>query len=88
MNDKLKVIAGFALGTIAGAAIGILTAPEKGSKTRKKLKGRIDEFADQALHEAEDKFESAKKKYNESLDEVSSKGKEQLDKVKSALRSN
>jgi len=35
--DKGKMLAGIAFGAAVGSAIGALYAPDKGSKTRKKL---------------------------------------------------
>jgi gas vesicle protein len=37
MKDSGKIIGAVLLGAVAGAVIGILFAPEKGSQTRKKL---------------------------------------------------
>ena len=39
MKDKGNLIGMLVLGLVAGAAIGILMAPDKGSETRKKLMG-------------------------------------------------
>ena len=48
-----KVLLGLMAGFAAGAVIGILFAPGKGSSTRKKISHRSDEF----LSELGDKFE-------------------------------
>lgn len=39
-------ISAFLGGAIAGAAIGLLLAPEKGTDTRKKLSGTIEDFCE------------------------------------------
>lgn len=40
----LGYIGAFVGGAIAGAALGILVAPEKGSDTRKKIAGTVKDF--------------------------------------------
>ncbi len=45
MKDKGSMIGLVLLGFAAGAAIGILMAPDKGSETRKKLMGGMKDLA-------------------------------------------
>lgn len=54
-NTVVAILAGVAL----GAAAGILFAPDKGSKTREKLKDGLDE----AKNKAKGKFDEAKNKF-------------------------
>lgn len=42
----LGYIGAFLGGALAGAAIGLLAAPEKGSETRAKLTGAVKDFCD------------------------------------------
>ena len=47
MDNSMKglgYLGTFLCGAIAGAAIGILVAPEKGSTTREKISDTVDEF--------------------------------------------
>jgi hypothetical protein len=63
------------VGLLAGIAIGVLLAPDKGSETLRKLRSRINDYTDQAEDEADelaDKAKSAinkgKKKVNETFE--------------------
>ena len=44
-NNGAAIIAAFVGGAIAGAACGLLLAPEKGEDQRKKIKDVIDKYA-------------------------------------------
>lgn len=57
-----KVVLALLAGAVAGAAIGILFAPAKGSETRKELTGKGEELK-----------ESIKEKFNEFLDDIAEK---------------
>jgi gas vesicle protein len=88
MNTALKVLAGFAIGAITGAAVGILTAPDSGERTRKKLKKEAQRFAEDISDNALKKFSEVKNEINEKLDEVLAKGKVQVEKLSKSLTHN
>jgi gas vesicle protein len=84
-----KVLLGVLAGVAAGALIGVLFAPDKGSVTRKKITRKGEDYAD-ALKEkfneymdtisekiedvkGEDYAEDLKEKFNEFLDSLSNK---------------
>lgn len=46
MNDNTKVVAALLAGIAAGAALGILFAPDKGSETRDKLTESLNNLSD------------------------------------------
>ena len=46
MNDNTKVVVALLAGLAAGAALGILFAPEKGSETRDKLTESLKNLGD------------------------------------------
>lgn len=53
----------FLLTLAAGIAIGIVVAPDKGSKTRKKLRDGIDEYKDKATDMANDIIDGVDRTY-------------------------
>jgi len=57
-----KVVLALLAGVAAGAVLGILFAPEKGSDTRKKLSGKSNDLK-----------ESMKEQFNQFLDDISEK---------------
>lgn len=60
--DSGKVLIGLLAGVAAGALIGILFAPDKGSETRKSIVNKKDDYAD-----------AMKKKFDEFVDSVTEK---------------
>jgi gas vesicle protein len=55
-----KVLLAAALGLAAGIGVGMLIAPAKGSKTRKRLKKRIMGFADLMQEDISEKLNAIK----------------------------
>ncbi len=56
MNDNSKILAAMLAGLAAGAAIGILFAPEKGSETRDKLNDSLKNLGDSIKDRAADEI--------------------------------
>jgi gas vesicle protein len=65
-----KVLLGVLAGFAAGALVGVLFAPEKGSDTRKKLSKKAEDYTD-----------GLKEKFNEFLDNISEKFEEVKEEV-------
>jgi gas vesicle protein len=72
-----KVLLGLLAGLAAGAVIGILFAPDKGSVTRKKIAEIGDEYAEGLKEKFSNLVDDLSKKYEEIL----SSHKEGLDKA-------
>lgn len=60
MNTTGKILTAFAVGAAAGAVLGILFAPAKGSETRNKINEQGKKIADSF----KDKIREAKEKLN------------------------
>ncbi|MEC4003547.1 YtxH domain-containing protein [Flavobacterium sp. SUN052] len=75
-NGALALLVGAAI----GVGVGILFAPDKGSKTREKIKEGFDDFKDQAKSKWDNIEEQAKEKFTN--------GKEDLKQTVEELLSN
>ncbi|MBB6499496.1 YtxH domain-containing protein [Pedobacter cryoconitis] len=56
MNDNSKVLVGLLTGLAAGAALGLLFAPEKGSETRDRLNQSLKDLGDALKERAADEI--------------------------------
>lgn len=70
MNSS-KIVLGVLGGIAAGAIAGILLAPDKGSKTRKKVFSKGKGFADDIKGKFEDLYENVTDKYDNILQNTS-----------------
>lgn len=60
MNDSGKILAALLAGLAAGAAIGILFAPEKGTDTRDKLNDSLRDLGDAIKERSSEQVEQIK----------------------------
>lgn len=66
MNSS-KIVLGILGGIAAGAIAGLLLAPDKGSKTRKKIVDKSKDFADEMKGKFKDLYENVTDKYENLL---------------------
>lgn len=84
-----KMILSIAAGVAAGAALGILLAPDKGSETRRKISERSNEYADSLKTKFNDFIESMLDKFDSVKSEAENlahKGMNKAEEVKSEFK--
>jgi gas vesicle protein len=69
MNTAGKVAIGLLAGAAAGAILGILFAPDKGSETRRKIAEKSKDVKDDIKNKFSDILEKTKEKFEHKVDE-------------------
>lgn len=83
-----KLTTGVLLGAAAGAILGVLLAPDKGSETRKKISKTSTDLKDSLKGKFTSMAEDLSSKYDEVLgnaENLVENGKEQTNKMKNKL---
>ena len=75
MNTSGKILAAVAAGIAAGAVLGILFAPDKGSETRRKINEQGKKFAD----DVKDKFNKGKDKFKDLKEDIEKTVREKVE---------
>ena len=84
-----KVLLGVLAGIAAGALLGILFAPEKGSDTRKKISKKGEDYTGALKEKFNEYIDSLTEKYVVAKEEVSNlaeQGKTKSEEIKKALK--
>ena len=63
MKNTSRILLSFIVGALAGAATGILLAPDKGKITRKKAKDSLTDLSEKAKETIADLSDKAKKTF-------------------------
>jgi gas vesicle protein len=74
-----KMLLGIMAGAAAGAALGILFAPDKGTETRKRIAEKSDEYAGQV----KEKFNGVVDNLSKKMDDVKSRANDMANKGRS-----
>jgi gas vesicle protein len=77
MNNTAKIITALAAGAVAGAVIGVLFAPDKGSETRKKVSEegkRLAQSLKEKLNQLKEKSDEVVSNIQRSMDDLEAKG--------------
>jgi gas vesicle protein len=77
-NSTMSVISAFALGSLIGAGIALLMAPQSGEETRRQLADRGMEIRDRA----EETIEQTRHRAEKTLDDVADRAKHQTDELR------
>jgi gas vesicle protein len=70
MSNKSNSALALLVGAAIGVGVGILFAPDKGSKTREKIKGNLDDLKDQANNKWDSLEEETKQKYSKTKEDL------------------
>jgi len=86
MKNQSKILLSFVIGALAGAATGLLLAPDKGEVTRKKIKDSVNDLSDKTRDIINDLGDKAK----ETINDLGEKTKETIndlsEKAKNSFR--
>ncbi|MCX6267809.1 MAG: YtxH domain-containing protein [Bacteroidetes bacterium] len=81
-NSGSKVLLAALVGVAAGIGVGMLIAPAKGSKTRKRLKKRIMGIADMMQDDLSEKVNAFKSAFSREEQDELSREEQWVDEVK------
>lgn len=84
LNNSGKLVSALLIGAAVGGLIGILIAPDKGSKTRKKITSKRDDLKDsvkELFGEFADKFKKDIETVKVGANDIAENGKSVVEKL-------
>jgi gas vesicle protein len=92
MDTTTKVITGFVIGVATGAAVGLLLAPQPGSKTRRQISDESERLIDSLTANVKDTVDETIKTirstYNAKAEELSKNAKATAREARESLKAN
>ncbi|SFD87337.1 YtxH domain-containing protein [Spirosoma endophyticum] len=82
----MKSLPGILVGLAVGAVVGILLAPESGTKTRKRISSESDSFFKDLQDQLQSGLDSIKSQYNDYIDTASGKTEELVGQAKRKIK--
>jgi gas vesicle protein len=79
-----KAVLGFLVGAAAGAALGVLFAPDKGTKTRKRIARQADDISSSVKDSVNENIEDLKEYVTTMVDDV----KKQYSRIEKDVKDN
>ena len=89
MSDNGKVLGALVLGAAAGAVLGILFAPIKGSELREKIKDSAEDLIGELkdkINEGKETLSELKEKVTSKTEDIKSKAENEFENVKSKVK--
>lgn len=78
----MKALPGILVGLAVGAIVGVLLAPESGTKTRKRISSESDSFFKDLQEQLQSGLESIKSQYNDYVDAATEKTQDVVSQAK------
>ena len=91
MSDNGKILGALLLGAAAGAVLGLLFAPSKGSDLRKKIKDNAEDLLDELndkIKEGKDTLADMKEKVTSRAEEMKAKAEEEMEGYRRRVKHN
>jgi len=89
MSDTGKILSALVLGAAAGAVLGLLFAPSKGSELRQKIADNTNDIIDELndkINQGKDMIADLKSKASSKVNDLKDKAEEEMSNVKTTVK--